>query len=61
MTECPRFGYEALREPCQHCGATESELCPLADMTPGLLTGAPVTAGTAAICNPDDGVCEACQ
>jgi hypothetical protein len=46
---------------CGQCGAKTDEPCPLIDLTPGLLTSAPITAGEASTCNPDDGVCEACQ
>jgi hypothetical protein len=45
---------------CPTCGAEPTEDCPYTDLTPGLLESAPVTAGTAGVCEDGD-VWEACQ
>lgn len=47
--------------PCAQCGARPDEDCPLTDVTPELLTEAPVTAGTTGVCAVDNETCESCQ
>jgi hypothetical protein len=44
---------------CPFCDAYPDEICPLVEFTG--LEGAPISAGTAADSDPEDGVCEACQ
>lgn len=46
---------------CPACGATADEECPYVGLMPGLLESAPISAGSAGVCDPDDGVCESCQ
>lgn len=48
---------------CSTCGAVDHEACPLADLDPTLLDPAKAIGATtpAAECDPDEGVCEACQ
>jgi hypothetical protein len=50
-------------EACNVCGARVGEDCPLLDQSTLELLDRQrsVTAGQAAACNPDDGVCESCQ
>ncbi len=55
---CPRE--LTVLTPCQVCGALPAEECPMADLSPELSQGAPITAGAACEVE-DDGVCESCQ
>lgn len=60
---CGRSVQADTGEACSVCGARSGEVCPLLDeSTLDLLDRQrSVTAGQAAVCNPDDGVCESCQ
>ena len=44
---------------CPFCEASPADPCPLNEVV--TLYGDAVTAGVPAFCDPDDGVCEACQ
>lgn len=54
-TACPRTAGIT----CPHCHMPPSEDCPLAD-APSWAVTAPI-GSVAGTCDPDDGVCEACQ
>jgi hypothetical protein len=58
MTQCPRTETPA---DCPQCGARPGEECPLADISPELLIGNPVTAGATGVCAIDNEECESCQ
>lgn len=48
---------------CPHCGTILGEPCPYEGLDPALLDPTKAVGGgtPTAACNPDDGVCEACQ
>jgi hypothetical protein len=62
---CGRSNPSDTGEACSVCGARAGakEDCPLLDASTLELLDRQrsVTAGRAAVCNPDDGVCESCQ
>lgn len=58
MTICHRVDPNVL---CPTCMARPDEDCPLADLTPGLLTEPAVTAGATGVCAIDNETCESCQ
>jgi hypothetical protein len=65
MTEitCGRSVPADIWTACAMCTARAGEDCPLLSESMVVLLNRQgiVTAGQAAACNPDDGVCEACQ
>lgn len=56
---CPRIAEPSL-EVCLACAAFAGEPCD-AENSNALLTAPRIGGGAAGTCNPDDGVCEACQ